>query len=127
MLIVYWITMYALTHWPRIDDLMPRVWMFPNADKLVHASMFAGWGTLWWWLLSKSRGNVSRAACNWLVVGAAAYAAFDEVTQAIVSRTPDILDFACDMAGVLAALTLFQVWQNRRLRGSEALAPMKAS
>jgi len=117
----YWTLIYFLTHWPDMGRFrMPSGWLSSNADKLVHASFYAGWVVLWWWVLAAGRGRVSRAAAIWLAVGAAAYAAFDELTQAIVGRQPDILDFAFDMLGVLLALSVLWLWQRRRLAAQAA-------
>ncbi len=111
----YWAAIYFLTHWPALDALRIRpTWLFPGSDKIVHASFYLLWAALWWWVLSAAKGRVDRAAAIWLVVGAAAYGAFDEVTQAIVGRQPDVLDFACDMLGATTAILVLAWWQRRR-------------
>jgi VanZ family protein len=109
--------MYFLTHWPEVDRFRFRPeWPFPGFDKVVHALLYSGWIVLWWWVLSAGGRRVSRSAMGWLAVGAAAYGIFDEVTQAIVGRQPDPLDFACDMLGALGAMGVLALLQRRRER-----------
>jgi VanZ family protein len=111
LLICYWIGIFGMTHWPDVDRLGPDP--FPEFDKLVHASFYAGWGVLWFWLVRAARGHVSRAAAVWLLVAGAAYGAFDELSQAIVGRQPDILDWSCDMVGLAVALAVLRLLQTR--------------
>lgn len=109
--------MFFLTHWPRVDDFADRRWLFEGFDKLVHFCLYAGWVVAWCWLLAAGGRPLGRAAVGWLIAGGAAYAFVDEMTQAIVGRQPDILDFACDMAGAAAALALVYFWPRRRPAG----------
>ena len=113
---LYWVVMFVATHWPEIEKYGPR-WQIPHFDKLVHAGLYAGWVVVWWWLLSRGGRAVSGAAINWLVLGGAAYGVFDETTQAIVGRSPAIGDFAADVAGLIAATVVLQLWQGRRRAG----------
>jgi VanZ family protein len=111
----YWAVIYFLTHWPKLDDLKIRPdWLFPGSDKLVHACFYVGWIVLWWWVLTAGGRRLGRAAWVWLAVGAAGYAVFDEVTQAIVGRQPEVLDFSCDLLGAVAAILILSWWQKRR-------------
>lgn len=115
-LIAYWIVMYAGTHWPDIDDLLPgRRWWFEDADKVLHLFIYAGWIAMWWWLLSTGGRRISRSAMAWLIVGGLAYGIFDEATQAIVDRQPDVVDFLLDAAGLVVTVLILQYWQRRRL------------
>lgn len=105
--------MYFLTHWPDIERFRIRPdWPLPDSDLLVHFLLYVGWATLWWWILAAGGRRVSRAAMVWLVAGAAVYAMFDEMTQAIVSRHPDPVDFIADMLGVFFVLGLIIYWQR---------------
>jgi len=72
----------------------------------------------WWWLLSTGGRQVSPTAINWLLLGGAVYAAFDEVSQAIVDRAPSMNDFIADVIGMAVALGILQIRQRKR-RGSE--------
>lgn len=110
----YWVVIFTLTHWPDIDDFAPS--MPSGFDKLVHGSMYAGWAVCWFWLLSGSSLRVRRSTLAWIVVGGAAYGVFDELTQAVVGRTPDVGDFLADMIGITAALVLLRWWSRYRLR-----------
>jgi VanZ family protein len=111
----YWTLMYFLTHWPGVDRFRIRPdWPFPDFDRFVHFTLYAGWAVLWWWVLAAGRRRVTRAAMVWLAAGAAVYAMFDEMTQAIVGRHPDPIDFAFDMLGVLSVLTVLSYWQRRQ-------------
>lgn len=115
LLIGCWILMFFMTHWPDLSRFEPEGgWPIPDFDRFVHFGMYAVWGSLWWLIILVSRGSVSRSVIGWVFVGGAAWAAFDEWTQAIVGRTPDIVDFACDMGGLLASLVVFRLYVRRR-------------
>lgn len=122
LLIGCWVLMFFMTHWPDLTPFEPESgWPIPEFDRIVHFGMFAAWGTLWWLILLVSRGSVSRSAIAWVLVGGGAWAVFDECTQAIVGRTPDIVDFACDMGGLLASLVGFRYYLRRT--ANERLVP----
>jgi hypothetical protein len=115
VLILYWIAAFVATHWPEIERWTPEsFWLFPHQDKAIHATMYAGWVGLWWWVLSAGRARLNRATLNWLVLGGVAYAIFDESTQRIVGRTTELGDLAADLAGTLLAVTLLDLRQRRR-------------
>lgn len=114
VLILYWIVIFSLTHWPDIDRFRPEGgWPIDN-DRVVHALAYGGWAVLWFWVLAAGGRRVSRGAVAWIVIGGSAYAAFDEMTQAIVDRHPDIVDFACDALGLWVTLALMMGWQRWR-------------
>lgn len=111
VLAAYWVSIYFLTHWPDVDRFTQGVdW---PSDKVVHAGMYAGWAFLWWRVLGAALKPVPRAAVIWLLVGAAGYGVFDELTQAIVGRQPDVWDFACDMLGAGGVLLTLYLLQKR--------------
>lgn len=118
--------MYFLTHWPDVDRFRPHDrWPFDDADKVVHAGLYVVWTVLWWWVISGFAGRVTHKAATWLAVGGVAYAVFDELTQAIVGRQPDVLDLACDSIGIIitvAVLSRLQQsgWFPRQTRHDEA-------
>ena len=115
VLIVYWVVMFVGTHWPEIERYGPeRFWRIPHSDKLAHAGLYAVWTAIWWWLLSAGGRRVAETAVNWLVLGGAVYAIFDEATQAIVARDPSIYDFVADMVGLLMVVSILSLWQRRR-------------
>jgi VanZ family protein len=113
LLILYWIAMFLATHWPDIDRYAPeQMRAVPHLDKLVHFGMYAGWMLMWGWLLSAGGRRIASAVKVWLLVGGAAWGAFDELTQAFVDRQPSVGDFACDLAGITAALVLLTLWRR---------------
>ncbi len=108
--------MFGLTHVPEIDRFLPSSgWRVPHFDKMVHFVMYAGWSSLWWLVLTEGGRSRPRAsAVGWIVAGGVAWAAFDELTQAIVGRHPSLWDFLCDVLGVGLALAVLATWQRRR-------------
>ena len=115
MLILYWVVMFVATHWPEIEEYAPQ-WGIPYSDELAHAGLYAGWTVMWWWVLSAGGQQVGRAAINWLVIGGFVYAGFDEITQAVVDRTPAVSDFVVDVVAVIGVLAVLEAWQRRRTR-----------
>jgi VanZ family protein len=120
MTIAYWVLAFTLTHTPpkNTPDL-------PGSDKTKH---FLGYlvlafliGTTWYLAFPRRR----RLMPLMVVVIAAAYGAFDEVTQAYVGRTPDLHDWYADMLGALAAAALLFVLE--RLLPPRAAEPPAAS
>ena len=113
-LIVYWTLMFLATHWPDVERWVPSKWNLPDIDKVIHAGMYGGWAAIWWWLLAGKRTPISRAAIGWLLVGGMVYAAFDEISQGWVDRHPDVLDWACDMMGMIAAVLVLRGLTRQR-------------
>lgn len=127
ILIGYWAAIFLLTHWPDLDRIAQGSrWRFANSDKVVHASFYATWIVLWWWLLKATGRHGQRATAAWLLVGAAAYGIFDELTQGIVGRQPDVMDFACDVFAALVTLVVLMIL-NRRQRVPRAGLPGSAT
>ncbi len=124
-LMLYWTVIFGLTHWPEIDRLAPH--MPSNFDKLVHASMYAGWMAVWWWVLRAGGGRVTTATSVRLIAAGAVYAIFDELTQAIVGRQPDVADFLCDLTGLVVAAVVLHAWQRRKARRRSTGASSPAS
>ncbi|MBP7933335.1 MAG: VanZ family protein [Phycisphaerae bacterium] len=114
-LIGYWVLMFCATHWPDVDRFRPESgWPFPEFDRLVHFGLYAVWGLLWWMIFLVSRRAVSRWVIGWVLAGGVVWAAFDECTQAVVGRTPDVIDFVCDVGGLLASLVVFRLYWRFR-------------
>lgn len=105
--------MFVATHWPEIEIYGPP-WELPHLDKLVHGILYAGWVVMWWRTLSRGGRQVGSATINWLLLGGVGYAVFDEVTQAIVDRTPATGDFAADIVGMAVAVSILQFRQRKR-------------
>ncbi len=108
--------MFGLTHIPEIDRFLPSSgWRVPHLDKMVHFVLYAGWASLWWLALTEGgRSRLRASAVGWIVAGGVAWAAFDELTQAIVGRHPSLWDLLCDIVGVGLALVALAAWQRRR-------------
>lgn len=85
-------------------------------DKVVHFCMFAGFGGLWLWAL---RGPL--ATRRWWVLGTGVgYAIGTEIYQGFLpfDRTPDPYDALANLAGLIAAIVLYQA--RTRWRVSES-------
>jgi hypothetical protein len=89
-----------------VDEGESWRWRVPNADKLVHVAMFAGFGLLW----MRARPGPGRAAR--VLAGGVALAILSELGQEVpaVHRDADVLDALADVLGVglgiAAALSL---------------------
>jgi VanZ family protein len=114
-LAVYWLAMFAGTHYPKLPELAQA------NDELLHFSGYLGLAVLLvsWWQLSPLP-QVKRPA---RIIGAAililaAYGAFDELTQILAGRDCEFFDWVADVSGgalgALLATTAFSAW--RRLR-----------
>jgi|GEM_PF-1081989 len=115
-LILYWITIFLLTHWPEIDRYEPADgWPIPNFSVVMHVVTYGGWVVMWWWLLSVDGRRVTHWACVGLILGGAAYAIFDELSQALVDRHPAVTDFLADMLGVVTAVAICYFWQRSQV------------
>lgn len=94
--------------------------MFPGADKVVHFIMFA---TLTAALIFDLWRTKKATTAGWIIIRAAvasvAFGAVDELMQKYLTsaRTGDLLDWLADIAGTLAALLIFSIWQRRHRRG----------
>lgn len=103
--IAYACLLFTLTHWPRLElptDAIPR------PDLFAHLAAFA----LWTFLCLRSAWFGPRASARNFVLGALAclaYAALDELTQAIPIFQRDCAwdDFAADLLGVGLGLAAF--------------------
>jgi hypothetical protein len=116
-LIAYWTTIFLMTHWPKVNDFPGVQWLPAGADKLAHFSFLAGWAVLWCWVLHGRGIALTGRVIGWLFAGGATYAVLDELTQAIVSRDPEVGDFIADMTGAAFALIVASWYLRRRARG----------
>lgn len=100
-LVLFWVTMFILTHLPKVPSSVTQM-----GDKTAH---FVGYGVLLFGccLSSASRDNFGlQNALKWNLV-VSLYAAFDELTQPIVGRDADLNDWVADTLGGLAGTALF--------------------
>jgi VanZ family protein len=108
-LFVYWIVMFSATHYPGIDRLKPEGgWPIPSFELVMHTTVYVLWTVMWWWTLRAHGYRFVGGTVAWVTAGGIAYSAFDELTQAIVDRTPSIADFTYNVAGILIATLVLQ-------------------
>lgn len=103
--------MLSLTHIP--PRLIPGAFLFHVSDKVQHATMYALITMFFTFALRRPRrmGALLFISSALLLVGVA-----DELTQPLVNRDADILDFLADLLGVLAALLICLLWDAVRSR-----------
>ncbi len=124
---VYASMLILSTHWPRL--VLPKFPKIIPFDKVCH---FSGYAILMFLLLVLPTGWFRRPeggfrpqawfAATSLLVIVAICAAIDEVTQPLVMRDMDPLDWTSDVMGALTALTLVTVYlfiQNLRQRTNQ--------
>jgi VanZ family protein len=98
---VYWLGMFYGTHTPS-----PPHTPFGHADKWMHFSAYFGLAVL------LSLATSLRRPASWtksvgIVLLLAGYGALDEVTQILVGRDCELLDWCADMVGVTLASAIF--------------------
>lgn len=107
----YWVTLFALTHFPELRLNAP----IRDPDKLAHIGAFGLLAFLFWRFVETIRyplsGRFVWIAGVWLV----AYAAFDEYLQQFVGRSTNFGDWLCDVVGIGVVLALLE-WRRRSLR-----------
>jgi VanZ family protein len=100
----YLLLMFTATHAPKIPKAIePRF-----SDKWQHSLAYTGLGFLvgaWWATRRPFTWRVP--VLLWALI--LAYGAFDEITQPIVGRTADILDWRSDAIGAATGLLLFAI------------------
>jgi hypothetical protein len=109
-LLVYWPFIFFLTHIPQLPgwvNLLSWTGEVGLGDKTPHFLVYLGLVFLWWFTFYPYE------RVNWFGIGVyvsilalAVYGALDEWLQGFVHRSPDVHDFAADMAGVLTGLVL---------------------
>lgn len=110
MLVVYWGVLFYATHTPIPPGLLPG-----QTDKAIHFTAYGLLAVLMM-TLRATRGPFGwySVIMRWLVL--AAYGAFDELTQMLVNRSCDFVDWLFDVTGVTAGLlaVAFVCWQFRK-------------
>ncbi|HVH12382.1 MAG TPA: VanZ family protein [Longimicrobium sp.] len=88
----------------------------PNVDKVAHFGAYAMLGGLLAFAADRSRLPLGAAAAVGIIYGAS-----DEIHQMFVpGRSPDVLDWAADVAGVAVACFLYSRWRSRRAAADPA-------
>jgi VanZ family protein len=111
VLVVYWIALFAATHVPAVHPPLALV----HADKMAHAGMYAVLALLLAVAWSQ-RAWVSWRAILAVFALLAIYGVLDEVTQPMVGRSADVLDWLADMAGAIGGLAIFVAARGLRQR-----------
>ena len=109
----YWLVIFLLTHVPSSMIKPPKI-----SDKLMHFLAFGGLGMLMCYVTTSDR--LVRRFSIIAIIGMS-YAAIDEYTQGFVrGRSPDVMDFVADTAGILAAIAVYSflraiyyLWKSR--------------
>ena len=114
MLCVYWAALFYGTHTKVPEGFLPG-----NSDKFIHFWAYAGLAILLLSLrVTQGASTLLSVLIAWFTL--ALYGAFDELTQLLVNRNADIVDWVCDVTGAAAGLALVTtvVWyfQQRILR-----------
>lgn len=91
----YWALLFTATHIPATEFVAHAMEL--NADKVVHFVAYAVLAAL---LLQTLRAHGVRWASGLTLLIAIAYGAIDELTQPLVNRVCDPLDFAANVVGV---------------------------
>lgn len=97
----YMVVLVLATHYPRPEQFLP---VAGTSDKMLHCLAYG--------LLALLAGGTLATAGGWtlrrltaLAAGLVAFAALDEVTQPLFPpRAADLLDWACDCAGLAVGL-----------------------
>lgn len=110
----YWLFLFCVTHFPRLELGGP-----PQSDKLSHFVAFGLLAFFLWKFHEYGRAPLS-AWFVWKALAAIAiYAAFDELTQALVERGTDLADWIADVVGAGMVLALLE-WRRRASAGGRA-------
>jgi hypothetical protein len=103
-MVVYWPAVFIGAHIP-IPALVRAAGV---SDKSLHFAAYLVLAFLLWFSISPDgRADWRRATVWWAVLGVALYGVMDELLQAAVGRSCDIMDFAADLAGALAGFIVF--------------------
>ena len=110
VLIAYAVCMFVGTHLPPNLSKLPG-W---HLDKLIHFFGYFGLGVLVAATYATRRRDFPTASALVLLACLAAYAMFDELTQALVGRGPSVWDWAADLLGSASGLLATRGWLRRR-------------
>ena len=103
-LLLYWPAIFIFAHIP-----IPRlVYRAHVSDKSLHFLAYLVLVFLLWFAISPDkRVNWRKAAVWWILFVVTWYGVADELLQARVGRTPDVMDFLANLAGALTGFILF--------------------
>jgi hypothetical protein len=104
-LLLYWPFIFFLAHVPDVPRWILRTQM---SDKTLHYLGYLILVFLWWFSVYPSKRPSFFSGALWFTIAMMIfYAAADEWLQRFTHRTPDIMDFSADMAGVGTGLVIF--------------------
>ncbi len=117
VLATYWISMYVGTHVPTLPSVIAE-----HADKLLHCCAYGGLAFLLILAIgSRQPITFRQLVFVWFLV--AGYGVFDEVTQPLVGRHADLVDWVADIFGAAIGLLIGwpiaargETWVRRILR-----------
>ncbi len=112
----YWVFLFCLTHFPRLQIDVP----IRSPDKIAHVGAFGLLAFLFWRFAQTVRHPLSARFVFAAALGLIGYAAADEYLQQFVGRDTDLLDWLCDVAGIVAVLAVLE-WRRRRALRSAAV------
>ncbi|MHC4572290.1 MAG: VanZ family protein [Planctomycetota bacterium] len=104
LLLVYWPAIFILAHIP-----IPQ-WVYKAkvSDKSLHFLAYLILTFLLWFAISPNRKvNWRKAAVWWVLLVVVWYGVVDELLQAYVGRSCDVMDFFANLVGTFAGLILF--------------------
>jgi VanZ family protein len=107
----YWISLFALTHFPKLEFNAP----ISAPDKYAHIGAFGLLAFLFWRFVETIRRPLSGRFVWFAAIWLIGYAAFDEYLQQFVGRTTDLGDWLCDAAGMAVVLAVLE-WRRRAHR-----------
>jgi VanZ family protein len=103
-LVLYWPALFIGAHIP----IPTFVRAAQVSDKSLHFAAYLVLAFLLWFSIVPSRkADWRKATVWWAVLVVILYGLADELLQALVGRSCDIMDFAADLAGALAGFVLF--------------------
>lgn len=100
---IYWVLLFTGTHLPRPPSID-----IDNIDKVQHFAAFSGLAFLLAWAIPAFKKNVATKMILAFLV-AACYGIFDELTQGLTKRTPDLNDYYADCAGALTGVVVYYI------------------
>jgi len=109
-LLLYWPTIFILTHIPPASVPCWVVRMHVS-DKAIHYLAYLVLVVLLWFAISPGRKvNWRKAAAWWVLFVVVWYGVFDEWLQSYVGRNPDVRDFLANLTGTLTGLVLLSIF-----------------
>jgi VanZ family protein len=119
--IAYWVMLFVATHVPPVR--LPGTMVSDKTQHFVAYAVLTLMAGVTLWMAFPARRWIGFLPL-FSVLGAAAYGAFDEITQPITGRTRDFRDWVADCGGALLAAGLLLLLQRiARLRAEPPAGP----